>query len=146
MTPLNTVASTSRGYRRSHGHPLKIWGQLADLASQQSTWSPSVDLFEDHQKFVLRFEMPGVNQDDLDIDLYEDAVVVKGKRGFDSEGFSIHSISMEDETSAFSKQVLLPSQSDVDQAEFALNNGVLTLTVPKLQTAPLQRIPVKFVE
>ncbi|MBZ0254590.1 Hsp20/alpha crystallin family protein [bacterium] len=146
MTPLNSFSSRSRGYRTSHAQPLKIWGQMADFSVQRSPWSPSVDLFEDDQQFVLRFEIPGVQQDDLDIDVYEDAVVLSGKRGFGVEEFSNQTITWEGDSAAFSKRVLLPVLSKVDAAEYALHNGVLTVTLPKNESTPLQRIPVAFVE
>ena len=98
MTPLNSIASHSRGHRNSHVQPLKIWGQLADVTTQQLPWSPSVDLFEDDHKFVLRFEMPGVQQDDLDIDIYEDAVVVRGNRRFAVDEFPVQSITWESDS------------------------------------------------
>ncbi|MDP8243778.1 MAG: Hsp20/alpha crystallin family protein [Candidatus Hinthialibacter antarcticus] len=146
MTPLNSITSRSRGHRNSHLQPLKIWGQMADFTSQQTAWSPSVDLFEDDRKFVLQFEMPGVHQDDLDIDVYEDAVAVRGKRRFSVDEFSTQTMSWEDDSVSFSRRVLLPALAAVDLAECALSNGVLTLTVPKNESAPLQRIPVAFVE
>ncbi|MGV3724678.1 MAG: Hsp20/alpha crystallin family protein [Actinomycetota bacterium] len=105
-------------------------------------WRPTVDLFETQEALELRLDLPGVDRSSLDIQLTDDELVVKGERKWVAEERStcVHS---ERPYGQFQRafKVGLPVQHDKVEASY--KDGVLTVLVPKAETAKPRKIAVK---
>lgn len=105
-------------------------------------WRPTVDLFETQEALVLRLDLPGVDRESLDVQLTDDELVVKGERKWVAEerGTCVHS---ERPYGQFQRafKVGLPVQHD--RVEASYKDGVLTVLVPKAETARPRKIAVK---
>lgn len=85
--------------------------------------SPRYEIVDDETKFQLSVDVPGVKEEDIDIQLDDGFLTVKGQRTASSESSRF--------SSRFSQTFSLDPSVDVDQFTANLNNGVLTVTAPK---------------
>ena len=104
-------------------------------------WSPAVDLYETADRFVLSAELPGLTRDDLKIEVQQDTLILRGVRPHvDRPDVRFHRV--ERGHGAFSRAFALPSPVDVDGISAEFRDGVLTVHVPKAQTAQ-RRVDVR---
>ncbi len=97
-------------------------------------FTPTVDVVEDDQKFELYADLPGVKQEDLDIQVEKDVLTIKGERKLERRGERV--------AGAFSRAFTLPKHVDVEHIAASLKDGVLTVTLPKRPVAQPRQIKV----
>jgi HSP20 family protein len=91
---------------------------------------------------VLRAEVPGVAEKDLELQVQENTVSLRGERKEAiPEGHSVHRKERGD--FRFARSFQLPSAVAADKVEAHLKNGVLTVTLPKAETAKPRKISVR---
>ena len=94
-------------------------------------WRPAADVRETAAAVVLTVELAGVGEDDIDIELYPDAVVVRGIRRAAQGGPDEVYHTLQVRRGPFYLEVPLPAPVDMDRADASLVNGMLTITLPK---------------
>lgn len=97
-------------------------------------FTPAVDVVEDEAKFELHADLPGVKQEELEIQVEKDVLSIRGERKLERKG--------ERPAGAFSRSFSLPKTVDVDKIAATLKDGVLTLTLPKRPEAQPRQIKV----
>ena len=103
---------------------------------------PALNVWEDEDKLYAEAEIPGVPMEDLEIYVVGDELTVKGQRKPAAEkGVVCHR--QERGTGQFSRTLTLPADVDAEKVVAKLCNGVLTLTLPKAETARPKRIEIK---
>lgn len=102
---------------------------------------PRTNLYDKGDYFTIRAEVPGFSKDALNIKIQGNYLELSGKRDSDvPEGYSIHR--SERGTLSFSRSMTLPSEVDSSKVDATLKNGVLTLKLPKAETAKPKLITV----
>jgi HSP20 family protein len=104
---------------------------------------PAVNLTEDKDHYYLRAELPGVKSDALDIQVTGRNVSVSGERVIDTEGEGVRYHRREREGGKFSRIVGLPTDIDAEKVSARMENGILTIQVPKAEVAKPKQISVK---
>ncbi|GIW06292.1 MAG: hypothetical protein KatS3mg060_1097 [Dehalococcoidia bacterium] len=94
----------------------------------QPRWRPAADLVEVEHAFVLTVELAGVDSDQVEILLYEDAVVIEGQRRLPAAG--LYHVA-EIRQGQFRLEMPLPAPVDADGVEGQLERGLLTMRLPK---------------
>ncbi len=99
--------------------------------AQSEPWKPSVDILEKDGKLLLRVEIPGVNEKDIDLKLEGAVLTIKGERkqDFDSEQYNFYQV--ESCYGSFSRSFTLPETVDTDTISAQHKNGILTITLPQ---------------
>ncbi|WP_247000722.1 Hsp20/alpha crystallin family protein [Halosolutus gelatinilyticus] len=93
----------------------------------------SVDLADEGDEFVAVVDVPGYEHDDIDLHLAGDQLAIEGERDQEVEESEDRFIRRERTSQSFSRRLQLPEPVDADGASATLNNGVLTITLPKLE-------------
>jgi HSP20 family protein len=106
------------------------------------TFVPAVDIFETERDITLIADMPGVNPDHLDIDLRENVLTISGDVP-ESESADETDVLREYETGKFLRQFTLSEVIDQERIDAKLNEGVLRLTLPKVEKAKPRKITVQ---
>lgn len=114
---------------------------LADTASDDGQLS--VDVFNTEDAIVIKSMTAGVRPGDLDIDISRDMVTIHGTREETTEVSDDSYYHKELYWGSFSRNILLPEEIDVDAAEATEKNGLLTLTLPKLDKSKRTKLHVK---
>lgn len=109
------------------------------------TWGgsfPAVNVWEDQENLYAEAEVPGLRMEDLEIYAQGNELTIKGERRHEEqEGVTFHR--RERGTGPFSGTVRLPVRVEVDRVEASLENGVLTVKLPKSSEARPRKIEVK---
>ena len=105
--------------------PLKF---LRAFMAGEEAYSPAVDVVEEPARLVLIADLPGVAEKDLKIEFVEGGVVLRGRREPAPEG-RLHRA--ERPAGEFTKNVPLPRGLETRSANAKIENGVLTLTIPR---------------
>src|SRR3954470_17008662 len=103
---------------------------------------PAVDIYEDAHKVVLKLEVPGIKQDDLDIRLENQILTIKGERKFDSEEKEENFHRIERRYGSFVRSFSVPQTVDTDGVQADYENGVLTVTLNKKAEAKPKQVKI----
>lgn len=103
---------------------------------------PAVNVWEDGDRLFVEAEVPGLKLTDLDIEVVGRELSIKGERSeLQGEHLTYHR--QERGTGKFARFVTLPVDVEADRVEAVLNDGVLTITLPKAESARTRKIVVK---
>jgi HSP20 family protein len=100
---------------------------------------PPVDIYEDENKLVLKIEIPGMRQEDLDVRMENNTLTVKGERTFQSEGKEENFHRVERRYGSFYRAFTMPNTIDPNSIKADYDAGVLHLELQKrAETKPKQ--------
>ncbi len=105
---------------------------------------PPVDVYEDEHAVTLKFEVPGVEQKDIDIRLENNTLTVRGERRFEKEEKEENFHRIERRYGSFSRSFTLPNTVDPDQVNAEFDNGVLKVRLAKRAEAKPKQIKVNI--
>jgi HSP20 family protein len=108
-------------------------------------WTPAVDILETENELLLKMDVPEVRLEDIQINLENQTLTVKGERKFEQKsGRGYHRI--ERSYGAFARSFTLPATVDTEQVRADYKAGVLTITLPKKEMAKPRQIRVQATE
>jgi HSP20 family protein len=119
---------------------LAIQQRLDRFAPGPAGWSPPVDLHETPDAYVLTAELPGLNRDDLEIQMQDSRLTLSGVRR-ERPGTCDQYHRVERGRGSFSRTFQLPLPVDAERIAADLRDGVLTITCPKAEL-PARRIDI----
>ena len=103
-------------------------------------WAPAMDLLETDEHFVLRADLPGMTEADVNIELEDNVLTVSGERKAEHEEKREGFYRVERAFGSFSRSLTLPKGVDAESVTAGFDNGVLEVRIPK----PEQRKPRKI--
>ena len=103
----------------------------------------NIDVYELEDELVIKSAIAGINEDDLDIEITADTVTIRGERRPDEEVAEENYYYKECYWGAFSRSVRLHTEIDPDKAEATMQNGILTIRLPKLSKTNQKKLKVK---
>jgi HSP20 family protein len=106
------------------------------------TWSPAVDMFEKDDKVVIKAELPGLDKNDISLDLQNGVLTLKGERKYENEVKEENYYRREMSCGKFIRSFSLPGDVDADKIKAEFQNGLLTVEVPKPEEHKPKQIPV----
>ncbi len=107
-----------------------------------ANFTPAVDIYEDNQKVVLKLEIPGIEEKDLDIRVENHTLTVKGERNFEKEEKEENFHRIERRYGSFYRAFTLPNTVDTENVDAKYNAGVLKLELKKKAEAQPKQIKV----
>jgi HSP20 family protein len=105
-------------------------------------WIPAMDLVETEDHLVLRGDLPGMTEDDVDIEIKDNVLTVSGERKSESEDKSEGYHRVERSFGSFSRSLTLPQGIDPERVEAKFENGVLEVQIPKPAEAKPTRVQI----
>src|SRR5215469_5762719 len=103
---------------------------------------PPVDIYEDEHNLVLKLEIPGVNEEDLDVQWENSTLTVKGERKFEKEEKEENFHRIERRYGSFVRTFRLSNTVDGEKCEAHYDKGILKVTLPKRAEAKPKQIKV----
>jgi HSP20 family protein len=120
------------------------FGEGEDSSKIATTqWSPSVDIKEEDNRFVIYADLPGVEVKDIEITMENGVLSIKGERSYEDEVKEENFHRIERAHGTFYRRFSLPDSADEDNINASGKNGVLEITIPKKEKEQPRRIPVK---
>ena len=109
-----------------------------------ASFVPAVDVYEDDKKVVLKLEVPGIQEKDLDIRVENHTLTVKGERKFETEEKEENFHRIERRYGSFYRAFTLPSTVDTENVDAKYEAGVLKLELKKKPEAQPKQIKVNI--
>jgi HSP20 family protein len=109
-----------------------------------ASFVPAVDVYEDAKKVVLKLEVPGMEEKDLDVRVENNTLTVKGERKFEKDEKEENFHRIERRYGSFYRAFTLPSTVDTQNVEASYNAGVLKLELNKKPEAQPKQIKVNI--
>ena len=107
-----------------------------------SAWTPSCDVREDKDHLTITMDLPGVKAEDVRISLENQVLTVRGDRQQVSEQGDERWHRYERSYGSFERSFALPATVDAERIQATTDNGVLTISLPKVEKARPREIPV----
>ncbi len=133
------------------GDPRNLYDEMEHMISRlwddgQDAWfgaTPSLDVSESDTAVEAKLDLPGVKPEEIEIQLNGNMLTISGERKEEQEekGKTYHRI--ERRVGSFSRSVSLPCHVDEDKVAADYRDGVLTVTMPKTESAKAKKIPIK---
>jgi HSP20 family protein len=108
--------------------------------------TPALDVYQTPNEVVVKAALPGVKPEDISIDITGETLTIRGEHKAEQEIKEKDYLYQERRYGAFSRSVALPSGLKPDKAEATMEDGVLTLTIPKAEEVKPKAIKVKAKE
>jgi HSP20 family protein len=140
--PMQNVLSLQQEMNRIF-HEFAQGGNSEETSWGASTWVPPVDVYETDEGFVLKAELPGVQKDDLHIDVHDRTLTMRGDRKPETEISEDRYHRQERSYGSFQRVFTLPTPIDADKVQANVHDGVLELRLPKHETAKPKRIAIQ---
>lgn len=131
--PADLFASMQRQLDSLFDRDFERGWPLARLASSGAALAPSVDVKADAEKIVVKADLPGLAEKDVEVTLHDNALVLRGERRSEHEEDDPKAAwhAREIVYGAFSRTIPLDFDIDADKVVAAFDKGVLTVTLPK---------------
>jgi len=111
---------------------------------QTAMWVPNVEVFERDNHLIVRAELPGVNNEDVRVELTDAGLVIQGERKSEHEERREGVYLSERSYGEFYRLIPLPEDAQADQAQARFNNGVLEISIPLAESQQRRRsIPIE---
>jgi len=140
--PFREMESMLERYTQATGRGLGAGSLDADLGMAE--WSPTVDIEENDDNFMIRADLPGVAKDDIDVRLENGVLSITGEKRVDKEtGKGTKQHRTERFRGSFSRRFTLPATVDAGKVNADYKDGVLTLAIPKVEAEKPKAIDIK---
>ncbi len=106
-------------------------------------WSPYIDIAENDDEIIIKAEIPGIDAKDIDISIAGEVLTIKGEKKEEKENKGKHYHRVERSYGSFTRTIDLPAPVITDKVKAEDHNGVLEITLPKMEKAKAKRITVK---
>ena len=135
--PFRELEEWERRFDDFFGRPMWRW------PFEEKGWMPAVDVFEKDDRFVVKAELPGMKEEDIDVSVVGDTLTIKGEKNTESEVKEEDYYRSERAYGSFYRSVPLPSTVDASKIEASYEDGVLQVTLPKMPEVKPKKIEVK---
>jgi len=139
--PWNELVSLRERMNRVFDDSLFRSDRRDDLMAM-GTWSPAVDMFEKDDNVVIKAELPGLDKNDISLDLQNGVLTLKGERKYENEVKEENYYRREMSCGKFIRSFTLPADVDADKIKAEFQKGLLTVEVPKPGEPKPKQIPV----
>jgi HSP20 family protein len=142
VSPLNGVLTRMASINRAMED---VIGRADESAFGGSYWTPSVDAWETEHAFVVQLDLPGMTTDQVEVNFDRNTLTIRGVRGStipNVDKGEARVFFAERAQGSFSRSLRFPQYVEASKIEASFNNGVLTVTVPKAETAKPRKIEI----
>ena len=140
--PLDDILSLQRRMNKIFEDNFLGKKSSSDEELSSGLWSPSVDIYETESDIVLKAELPEVNQKDIQINIEDNVLSLKGERKFEKETKEENYHRIERSYGSFSRSFTLPGSINKEKVKASYKNGVLKITMPKKEESKPKQITV----
>ncbi|WP_281951578.1 Hsp20/alpha crystallin family protein [Nitrosophilus kaiyonis] len=112
--------------------------------TKETVWAPAVNEKEDEKAYYVEVDLPGVKKEDIKVEVKDNVLSISGERKFKKEEKDKGYIRTESFFGKFERRFTLPNDADAEKIEAKVEDGVLHLTIPKVEEKEnVKKIEVK---
>ena len=113
------------------------------VITPKSVGMPKIDVKDKKNEVVVKAELPGISEDDLEVEVCDGVMTISGEKKDEKEEEKEGYYYRESHSGAFSRSFTLPAEVDEEKAEADMDKGVLTITLPKIKPKKAKKVSVK---
>lgn len=117
--------------------------RTSDQEFPMGSWTPPVDIYETDDKVILKADLPGIDQKDIDLRIEDNTLILRGERKFDKEKSQEDFHRIERAYGAFHRTFRLPGSVDQGQVLATHKDGVLEIVLNKREDTRPRQIKVE---
>jgi len=121
----------------------RFFGESPFPRAMGEEWTPTVDISETGDHFIVEAELPGLEAKDVDVSLTGEMLTIKGEKKVEEEEKSENRFCCERYYGSFQRSFRLPSNIQADKVEAGFSKGILKITLPKVEEAKKKEIAIK---
>jgi HSP20 family protein len=140
-TPFRELATMQDRVNRIFEDVLRPQGR-ADEGLGVAAWAPAVDIFETDKEIVVKAELPGMQEKDIEVKVEDAILSLSGERRMEKEVKEENYHRIERSYGGFHRSFTLPQTVDRDKIKAAYKDGVLKVTLPKKEEVTPKQIKV----
>ncbi|MEQ8767876.1 MAG: Hsp20/alpha crystallin family protein [Planctomycetota bacterium] len=142
LTPHRTLLPVNRLRNEMDQLFQGVLGSFFEPTRARSS-DPALDILETEDGYSVEVTVPGYTLEDLDVSVANDTLTIRGERQGEAESRGGTYLRRERRRTSFQRQVKLPTSIDNEKIEASLENGILTVRLPKSAAAQPRQIEVK---
>ena len=127
--PFRDIVTLREKMNRLFEDAVTARGEERDMMS--STWAPSVDIYETKDSLILTAEVPGIDENNIEIKIEDNTLSLSGERNFEKETKEENYHRIERSYGSFYRSFTIPRHVDQEEIKAEHDNGVLRITMPK---------------
>lgn len=139
--PADGGEMAQRMFNRLFDQPFTGW-PFGDDATLNSSWAPACDIFEDKDGIKIVAEIPGLTPADVRISMENNTLTIRGEKKQVAEEKTERVHRYERSYGVFERSFALPTTVDPEKVEADVINGLLTITLPKVERAKPREIQI----
>ena len=136
--PMREIARLEREMEDMFGR-LPQW----PFGDRERGWAPAVDMIDQKDEIVLRADLPGIDEKDIEVTVQDGTLTVRGERKEEKEEKKENYYYSERTYGAFTRTLMLPTGVDPDKVKATFSKGVLEVHLPKAKEAKGKKVEVK---
>ena len=142
VKPARELKEMGQYFEDVFGRPLlpALWSNI--WGSEEKVWAPSIDVIEKDDKFLVKAELPGVEEEDINVSISGNMLTIEGEKQSESEGKTDGYHYSEASYGSFSRSITIPSTVDASKIQASCDKGILEITLPKMAEAKPKKIAV----
>ena len=140
-SPFREMEDMERRFENIFGRSLYplTWRRLP---IEEREWAPAIEVFEKEDQFIVKAEVPGMKQDDIDVSVIGDTLSMKGEKKTETEIKDEDYYRCERSYGSFYRSIPIPSNVDASKIEASFEDGVLEVALPKSAKVKPKKIAV----
>ena len=139
--PSRETEEIGRSFEDVFGRPF-LPGIWRAFPSQELVWAPAIDVIEKEDQFLVKVELPGVKEEDVNVTVTSGTLTIEGEKKAESEVLKKGYYYRETSYGSFSRSITIPSTVDASKIEANCDKGVLEITLPKAPEIKPKKITV----
>ena len=108
-----------------------------------STWRPLTDIYESKDAYMFKVDLPGFKKEDIKVEFSGETLIMRGERKQEEEKKGENCHRLERSYGVFERSFTIPRNVDAKKIEAELKDGILMLTIPKVEEARAKAIDIK---
>lgn len=139
--PLRELEEMERRFEDLFGRTLMpaLWRRWP---AEGRPWMPAIEVVEKEDGYVVKAELPGTRQEDIDVSLVGDTLSIRGERKAETETKEENYYTREFSYGSFHRSIGLPSNVDPQKIEATFGDGVLEISIPKGAEVKAKKVSV----
>lgn len=119
-----------------------FWPSLGRFPFESKEWVPAIDMYEKNDKYMVKAEVPGMKEEDVDVSVVGDRLTIRGEKKAESEVKEGDYYRSERSYGSFFRSIDLPADADPGKIEASYDDGVLEVTIPKTAAVKPKKVKV----
>lgn len=138
-SPFRELMRLERDMEEMFGRFLPAW----PFREGDREWAPAVDMIDHADEIILRADVPGLDEKDLEVTVHDGTVTIRGERKEEKEEKKEDYYCSERSYGAFARTLSLPTSVEADKVKATFKKGVLEVHLPKAKEAKGKKIEIK---